>query len=106
MKLLTKQEELVLLTIRNLEDNAYLISIRKHLTGVTGKEWSVGAVYVPLERLRNMGYVHSHIGEPTAERGGRGKKFYIITHDGIKALVEAKRVNDLLWGDRGELAFE
>ncbi len=98
MKLLTRQEELVLLSIWNLQENAYLVTIREHLSKVTGKEWSIGAVYMPLDRLEKNGSAEGFLGDSTPERGGRRKKFYRLTQDGFKALEEIKRVNDELWG--------
>jgi len=97
MKLLSRAEELVLLSIWNLRENAYLVSIREHLTSVTGKEWSIGAVYVPLDRLTKNGYAESLMGEPTPERGGKRKTYYRLTKQGLFALAEMKRVNDELY---------
>ena len=71
MKILTQQEELVMLAILNLGDNAYLVPIREYLSGATGKEWTIGAVYVPLDRVTKLGYAETWLGEATSERGVR-----------------------------------
>ena len=97
MKLLSRPEELVLLAIWHLEDNAYLVTIREQLTKRTGKEWSVGAVFVPLDRLTKLGYTETFQGEPTAERGGRRKKFYKLTKEGYLALGEIQKVHNEMW---------
>jgi hypothetical protein len=54
MKYLTRQEELVLLSVFRLKDNAYLISIQDHLNRFTGKDWSISSVYIPLSRLEKL----------------------------------------------------
>ena len=82
-----------------LEDNAYGVSIRKTVQELTGKYWSIGAVYVPLERLEQKGYVKSFSSEPLSERGGRRKRLFRITSEGIKELEKIKRVNQIIWKD-------
>lgn len=97
MKLLSRPEELVMLSIWHLKENAYLVPIREHLSKVTGREWSVGAVYVPLDRLTVLGYAETYMGESTPERGGRRKKFYKLTKEGFIALDEIQRVHETMW---------
>ena len=97
MKILSKPEELILLAVVSLKDNAYGVTIRKHIIEKTGVDWTIGAVYVPLNRLAKDGYLETTIGEPTPERGGKRKKFYSLTHRGMKALAFAKRINDSMW---------
>lgn len=93
----TRREEQILLSINELKNDAYLVSIMKYLTNLLGKNWTVGAVHKPLIRLEKMGYIESYTGEATAIRGGRGKKIYKITDRGLEALSSAKKTNDLLW---------
>ncbi len=99
MKLLTRREELVLLSIFNLVESAYLVSIRDHLSDIMNQNWSIGAIHIPLRRLERSGYVSAYYSEATAKRGGRRKKIYEITKLGFEALSEYKRVNDILWSD-------
>lgn len=99
MNLLTRSEELILLTVWTLQSEAYGAAIRRHLTKVTGEEWLIGAVYVPLDRLAKRGYVRSYKGEPTHKRGGRSKRFFELTPQGVAALNTIKRVQDTLWGN-------
>ena len=97
MESLSRREEQILLTILHLKEDAYLVSIRKHLSGLMKKGWSIGAIHIPLRRLEKAGYVEAFFGEATAVRGGRRKKIYKVTGKGMEALTENKRVNDLLW---------
>ncbi len=106
MKLLTRQEELLLLAIFRLNKDAYLVNIREHLNQYSGKDWSIGAVYVPMDRLRKSGFLRTEIGEPTAKRGGKAIKYYILTDTGFEALQEIKKVQDTMWEDFNELAVE
>ena len=97
MKFLTRQEELVLLTIFHLKGNSYLVRIREHLIENTGRGWSISSVYVPLDRLTKMELLGTSIGKPTARRGGKAIKYYEITDEGRKALAELKTLNDTMW---------
>jgi PadR family transcriptional regulator PadR len=97
MKLLSSHDEMLLLAILSLGDNAYGLTIRRAVSSATGKEWSIGAIYDPLYRLEKKGYVESSLTEPTAERGGRSKRIFRITPRGKKALGEHKAVRDNLW---------
>ena len=103
MQILSKPEELVLLSIWKLQDNAYGVTIRNYIIRETGREWTVGAVYVPLSRLTKWGYVQTTIGEPTAERGGKRKKYYRLTKEGIKVLAYTKKVNEAMWAGVADL---
>ena len=89
MKYLTRQEELILLTVFHLRDNAYLVTIRKHLKEYSRRNWSLGAVYVPLERLLKKRYLKTRIGGPKTKRGRNEIKYYTLTPLGLKALAGA-----------------
>ncbi len=104
MKSLTRQEELIMLSIINLQGDAYLIAIQDHLSEVTGKKISLTSVHLPLSRLEKNKLIESELGEATAVRGGRRKKIYKITNFGLEALNEYKRVNDALWENYSKLA--
>jgi len=99
MENLSQREEQILLAIGFLREDAYLVAIRKHLSKVTGKELSIGAVHIPLRRIEKQGLIASSFGESTAIRGGRRKKIYRLTAAGSAALEESKKVNDKLWAD-------
>lgn len=106
MKYLTRKEELILLAVYRLEDSASLVKIREQLISSTGHNWTVGNVYVPLDRMFKLGYLGSHIGEPTSQRGGKAVKFYTLSKKGKKSLVELKKVHDKMWAELPEMAFE
>ncbi len=97
MRLLTRKEELIMLAIFHLENNASLVNIRKFLILHTKKIWSPGNVYVPLDALTRKKYLNFTVGEPSPRRGGKAKKYYRLTDTGIEALEEIKRLQDLFW---------
>jgi PadR family transcriptional regulator PadR len=103
MKLLSRAEEIILLTILKLEDDAYGVAIRDHLKNETGTEWSFGSIYMPLNRLTNKGYVTKNYGEPVPERGGRRKCIYKVTDTGISALRDLQRIQLSVWSGINDL---
>ena len=90
-------EELVLLTIASLLDNAYGVSIKAYIDERTSRSISIGALHSTITRLEEKGYLSSHLGEPTQERGGRSKRFYEVTQTGKVALHQMKNLRDDLW---------
>ncbi|MBN1274023.1 MAG: PadR family transcriptional regulator [Candidatus Aminicenantes bacterium] len=106
MKILSKPEELILLAVYSLKDNAYGTAIRNHIIQKTGTDWTIGAVYVPLNRLAKEGFLNFSIGDPTPERGGKRKKFYTLTPRGIKILAYTKKVNDSMWAHLSSMDLE
>ena len=103
METITRREEQIMLAIATLQENAYLVAIKKHLSEVMRKEWSIGAIHIPLRRLERAGFIEACFGEATAVRGGRRKKIYKLTKQGIRALKENKRVTDILWADFSDI---
>lgn len=97
MKLLTRQEEILLLAIWQLKGNAYGVTLREYISKVTGKYWSIGSIYVPLDKLAERGYVKTYQGAPTEKRGGKSKRYYDLTKEGLNALDQIKAVQDTLW---------
>lgn len=97
MRLISRLEEIVLLSIWRLQDNAYGITILDEVKMATRKNWMTGSIYASLGRLLKRGLVLSIEGEPTSERGGRRKIYYRLSHEGRQALLAVKRVNDFLW---------
>ena len=106
MKVLSSQDEILLLAILALGENAYGVTIRRHVSKATGKEWSIGAIYDPLYRLEKKGFVHSILSDPTQERGGRAKRMFSVTREGREALLAHKQVRDDLWNKLTDFAFE
>jgi PadR family transcriptional regulator PadR len=103
MKGLTRIEELTMLSILNLQRNAYLIAITNHLSKITGKKVSLTSAHLPLSRLEKRGLIESEFGEATAVRGGRRKKIYRVTKIGFEELNEYKRITDMLWTNYSRL---
>lgn len=97
MKLLSRTEELLLNCILRLQVDAYTFMIREKLKEITGKTWSFGAIFISLDRLERKGYVHSHLGDETPERGGRRKRFYSVSKEGLKALAEIRKIDRNMW---------
>lgn len=94
---LTKQEEMILLAVFHIGDNAYLVNIREYLNKKTGKDWAFGSLYMTLENLRRRDLLAAWTGEPTSIRGGKAVKFYKPTKRGHEALTKAKAVQDGMW---------
>ena len=103
MELLTKLEELVLISILKLKDKAYCITIFNSIVNMTGKKVSVSSVYFPLERLVRKGYLQTLKGEITPKRGGMRKRYYRLTQAGIRALQENRSLNQAAWKGVAEL---
>ncbi len=97
MRFLSRIEEIILVAIWKLGDNAYGITIRRQVTEDTGVKWVSGAIYGALARLVNSGYVTPEKGLATPERGGRHKIFYILTKAGKEKLAAIQKVNESLW---------
>ena len=90
-------EELVLLTVASLGDEAYGTAIKEDLETRTHRSISIGALHSTITRLEEKGYLRSWLGEPTQERGGRRKRNFEVTHGGKVALHEVKSLRDELW---------
>jgi len=79
-------ELLVMLALLRLAERAYGVSVRREIEARTGRDVSIGAVYATLDRLERKGHVRSQLGDPTAERGGRSKRFFRVTRRGFLAV--------------------
>ena len=90
-------EELVLLTIASQVSNAYSVSICDELSKIAGRDVKLGVVHAVLNRLEEKGLVKSELGEASATRGGKRKRFYSLTGAGKASLVRAKEIRDQLW---------
>ena len=82
-------EQLVLLGVLRLADEAYGANIRQEIHARSGRDVSINAVYTTLDRLEAKGLLRSWTGEPTAQRGGRRRKFYGVTPAGVAAVRHA-----------------
>jgi PadR family transcriptional regulator PadR len=84
-------EQVVLLAIMRLGEDAYGASIRSEIEKCTGRGPSPGAMYTTLDRLEAKGMVASRMGEPTAQRGGRAKRYFKVTKTGTATVTRAQR---------------
>ncbi len=98
-------EELVLLTIGVLYDEAYGVAIKKEMEEQLDRTVSIGAVHASVNRLEEKGFLSSRFGDPTKERGGKRKKFYRVTTEGQLALQEARNMRQKLWDMIPKTAF-
>jgi PadR family transcriptional regulator, regulatory protein PadR len=85
-------EHIVLLAVMGLGSNAYGVTVRSQIESATGRDISFGAVYATLVRLESKGLIKSSTGEPTAERGGRAKRYFRMTAAGEGALRNAHEI--------------
>ena len=100
---LGEMELMVLLIVFRLGDEAYGVPISKELLAVAGREVSLGSIYAALERLEQKGFVTSLLGDPTAERGGRAKRYFRVTSQGLREVRETQRALVSLWRGLPEL---
>jgi len=90
-------EELVLLSVGVLQDNAYGVTIKIELEEQLKKNISLGALYAALQRLEEKGWVDSRVGGITEKQGGRRKQYFDITRAGVLALEEVRSMRNGLF---------
>jgi PadR family transcriptional regulator PadR len=84
-------EQMVLLAVLRLRDDAYGVTIRAEIAKRTGREIARGALHTTLDRLEEKGCLRSRMGDPTPQRGGRAKRYYTVTALGLRSVTEAQR---------------
>lgn len=99
-------ELMILLAVINLGDEAYGVPISRELEAQRGRDVSVGSVYAALDRLASKGLVASNLGDPTPERGGKAKRYFRVTKEGLRQVHETRRVLSKLWQALPELKLE
>jgi len=97
MKILTRSDEILMLTILRLKDDAYGVSIIKEVEKRTGKKLTFGSLWVSLDILYKRGFVKKRLADPTPHRGGRSKIYYSLTRKGISVLEETRAFQKSLW---------
>jgi len=102
-QLLTDFELMILLAVLRVKDDAYGVTIAREIEQTGGRQVVLGAVYAALDRLERNGWVASKVGEPTAERGGRAKRFFTVTPQGLRAVKDTRRALVALWNDVPQL---
>lgn len=90
-------QEIVLLTILILDEEAYGAKIQNEMSQRLGRSISRGALHTAFTRLQEKNFIESAFGGATAERGGRRKRFYTVTNLGKSALNDAKTIRDEMW---------
>jgi PadR family transcriptional regulator, regulatory protein PadR len=97
MKLLSRSEEFVLLAVLYLQEEAYGVAIRDQLRKMTGQSWAFGAVFVMLNRLEKKRMLGSVLADPSPRRGGKSKRIYSVTPDGLEELAKIREVQKAAW---------
>ncbi len=97
MSQLTKNEEIVLVSILKLRVNTYGVGIKNQVRELTGEDWNYGLLYCTLDQLVKKGYLIKREGKPLPERGGRRKIYYSISASGRRALSDAYELKEALW---------
>lgn len=90
-------EEIILLTVLSLDDQAYGVQVTDELRKHTGRSIRLNVVHSSLQRLEEKGFLTSSYGGATSERGGRRKRYYRPTSAGLSALKEARDLRNKLW---------
>lgn len=99
-------EELVLLTVGILHDDAYGLAITDELEARTKRNVMISAVHKSLVRLEQKGFLTSSMGAASSKRGGRAKKLYQLTASGKNALHESKLLRNRMWNDVPKIIWE
>jgi len=97
---------MILLTVIHLGEEAYGVPISREMEKQRRRGVSVGSVYAALERLEQKGLVKSEIGDPTPERGGKAKRYFRVTKEGLRQLHKTRRVLTAMWEGLPDLKGE
>ena len=106
MKELTKLEEVVMIAIWNLKNDAYGVRIKKQVQEITGKEYFYNTLYTTFDQLIHKGFIVKDFGEPTAVRGGKRKVFFQMTKEGQIALEHAFERQHRVWAGISRDTFQ
>lgn len=96
-------ELIAMLVLLRLGEDAYGVPIAREIEEQTKREVKLGSVYATLERLQEKGFVVSELGEPTPERGGRAKRYFRVTKQGMREVRETRQILIRLWQGVPEL---
>lgn len=94
---LGEMELMVLLAVVRLGEDAYGVPISKELLILAGREVALGSIYAALDRLEQKAFVTSSLGDPTPERGGRAKRYFRATPEGVRAARMTRTALMNLW---------
>jgi PadR family transcriptional regulator PadR len=94
---INETEQYVLLALARLGDDAYGVTIRREITRRSGAEVSIAAVYAALSRLEERRLTEAWLSDPVSKRGGRARKHFRLTPEGVEALTASRRAMDRMW---------
>ena len=97
-------EELVLIIVAILQENAYGVNVMAEIESQTGRKVNISAIHTTLDRLENKGFLSSQLGGATATRGGRRKRIFTVTAAGKKIILEIKAMRNKLYDQLPGLA--
>lgn len=98
-------EELVLLTVGVLQDNAYGVGVKEEIETRSGRKATLSTVHSTLIRLEEKGFLESRLGEAGSERGGKRKRIFAMTSMGSKALIKSRELRNDLWENIPKISF-
>ena len=90
-------EEFTLLAVRALGDHTYAVPVQQYVEQVTARPISIGSIYAALARLEEKGFLRSTMSEAVAQRGGKSRRLYTVTPDGLKTARDLHRVRERIW---------
>lgn len=90
-------EQLVLLAILQVTEGAHGAAVQERLERGAGRELRIGTIYNTLLRLEERGLVTSRMGDPTPVRGGKARRLYSVTAEGLEALRVTRAIYDRMW---------
>ena len=99
-------EEIALLVVANLFDNAYGVAVKLEIEEKAGRKITISTVHTSLHRLEEKGFVKSEVGGTTKARGGRRKRLYRISETGYQALDDARSLRNKMWQLMPKLDFK
>ena len=106
MILLSRAEEIILLAVSKLNDEAYGVTIREQIFKDVGNYWSFGVIYKTLKKMSSKKYVQKIASEPLSERGGRSRYYYRLTSEGAEELEKIRSIYSSIWDGVLNLSFE
>lgn len=92
-------EEVIMLTIGVLAENAYGVAIKNNILKRLNRKVTLSAVHTVMHRLESKGFLESNFGESTPERGGKRKRYFKITSAGSLALKEIRESREMFWAE-------
>ncbi|MEQ9305502.1 MAG: PadR family transcriptional regulator, partial [Marinoscillum sp.] len=98
-------EEIVLLTVASVEEDAYAVSVKAQVDSSTNRKVNISAIHSALYRLEEKGYLISEFGGATQKRGGKQKRLFRVTSAGFAALQQSKDIRQEFWKNIPQLSF-